>query len=127
MPGWKSRPAPARWIGPGDAHRIALDAFRLRHERRDAGLDLLAHPLRVAVIVQIAERHHHGREPRHAAHLAGPEHAIDVHDLVGRHRLADDAAARVEDQHATRVIAEQPVRHPVAHPRRTGRPPSHGR
>ena len=38
-----------------------------------------------------------------------------MHDLVGRNRLAHNAAARVEDQHAARVVAEQPVRDAASH------------
>ena len=105
---------PTGWIGSRDAQRIAIDTLRLLHERRDTGFHLLTHALRVAVIVQIPERHHDRRQPRHAAYLAGPEDAVDVHDLLGRDGLADDAAPRIEDQHAAGMIGEQPVRHAVA-------------
>ena len=46
------------------------------------------------------------RQPRHTAHLARPQYTIDVQYLIGRNRLAHNAAARIENQSATRVVTE---------------------
>ena len=81
-----------------------------RYDPREARLGLLPHALRVPVVVEVAERQHHRRQPWHAADLAGPQDAVGVHHLGGRHRLAQNAAARIQHVDAARVIVIKPVR-----------------
>ena len=71
---------------------LVLDAG---DEGGEAGLDLLPHQLGLVVGVEVAQLQHHRREPRHAAHLPGPQPLEEMQDAIGRHPMRDQPTAAV--------------------------------
>ena len=76
-------------VGLGARLAEGLLVLHAGDEGGEAGLDLLPHQLGLVVGVEVAELQHHRREPRHAAHLPGPQPLEEVQHAVGRHPMRD--------------------------------------
>ena len=99
-------------VGRPFAHQVVFRVLA-RDEAREHRGGLLAHQLGVVVLVEFVQLDQRPRQPRLAANLAGPQHAVEVNHLarVHAHRLHAALPRHRREPSVLRMRAVQVVGH----------------
>ena len=96
-------------VGFGARLAEGLLVLHAGDEGGEAGLDLLPHQLGLVVGVEVAELQHHRGEPRHAAHLPGPQPLEEVQHAIRRHPMRDQRPAAVAGMGRVEPVGAPPA------------------